>query len=91
MGVKGIGDVFCDHICVANTNPYRFVTKSLTLQRLKILVADQNIKVGRQGYIEYPVTTTTKTLILHNIDLADLWFQNDVASANVYLIGTTKD
>lgn len=90
MGKEGIGDVFCDHKKEAHTNPYRFVTQSLTLQRVNILVQTQAVHVGRQGNQCRPIAANGE-LELTNIDLADLWFKNDVASADVYLIGTTKD
>ena len=90
MGKEGIGDVFVDQRTEAHTTPYRFVNQSFTLQRLQIRTTGQNIRVGRQGKQVFPVKIGTP-LILHNIDLADLWFLNDVASAIVSLIGTTRD
>lgn len=90
MGKEGIGDVFCDHRCNNHTTPYRFVVHSLTLQRLKICVQSEAVHVGRLGNQCFPIAANS-SLIMTNIDLADLWFKNDVAEANVYLIGTTKD
>lgn len=90
MGKAGIGDVYVDQRANSHQNPYRFVMRSLTMQRIKIHT-DQDIKVGRQGRQLYPVTSTTP-LIMTNVDLADLWFKNDAdTTTTVTLIGTTKD
>jgi len=90
MGKEGIGDVYLDQRANSHQNPYRFATRSLTLQRVKIHT-DQDLKVGRQGRQLYPVTSSTP-LTLTNIDLADLWFKNDAdTKTTVTLIGTTKD
>lgn len=90
MGKEGIGDVFVDQIVVLSGEVKRFVSNSLTLQRLHIHVdASGSVLVGRQGRQLFPLANQTK--FLTNIDLADLYFKGNTTTSTVTLLGTTKD
>ena len=86
---KKVGDIYTAQKIVEDTLPYRFACRSYPLEHIKIHVETQAIYVGRQGYQVFPVAANG-SLELYNVDLADLWFRNAVASAKVSIIGTTK-
>lgn len=90
MGKVGIGDIYVDQKTAKKDIPMRFVTKSLTLQRIKICVTSNAAKVGRQGNQTFPIAASG-SLIMTNIDLADLYFKGNGGDATVDIIGTTKD
>ena len=96
MGTKGIGDVYCEQMTFSGPEPRRFVDKSLTLRELYIIVAGENCYIGRRGNIKFLIHDNTFWYslyhpVLHNVDLADLWFKPVSTSTVVTLIGTTKD
>lgn len=90
MGKEGIGDVYVDSITLSTGNPARFVTRSLTMRSVIIVSDSGDVVMGRQGNQVFPMTTDEE-YVLHNIDLADLYFRDDTATGTVYVIGTTKD
>lgn len=90
MGKEGIGDVYVDQKTVKQNISMRFINNSLTLQRIKICVVSHSVLVGRQGNQTYPIAASG-SLIMTNIDLADLWFKGVSGDAVVNILGTTKD
>lgn len=84
-----VGDVYTDYASFSHTNAFRLQTKEYKLERVSIYVSGTLIYVGTQSRQIYPVATT-KTLTLHNIDMADLWFKGDGNAEEVFIIGTTK-
>ena len=89
MDRREIGDVFVDYRNFSDTTPFRLQAHEHKFERIEIYVSGTFVFVGNQARQLYPVGNT-KTLILHNIDLADLWFKGDGNPESVYVIGTTK-
>jgi hypothetical protein len=88
--VKGeVGDVFVDYRSFSDTIPFRLQAHEYKLERIEIYVSGTIVYIGNPGRQLYPLANT-KTLILHNIDLADLWFKGDGNAEKVYVIGTTR-
>lgn len=90
MGKEGIGDVYVDSIKLVRYRPARFATHSLTMRSVIIVSDSAAVVMGRQGKQVFPMAASEE-YVLHNLDLADLYFRDDTATGTVYVIGTTRD
>lgn len=89
MDRQEVGDVFVDYRGFSDTTPFRLQAHEYKLERIEIYVAGTLVHIGTHARQIYPLANT-KSLVLHNIDLADLWFKGDGNAEKVYIIGTTK-
>jgi len=89
MALKGIGEVYVDKITLSSVIPQRFETSAYGLRDCIIIVKDHAVYFGRQGTQTYPVSADG-TLGLQCVDLADLYFRNQVSGSNatVHILGT---
>ena len=89
MGTKEIGDVFIDYRKFSDTNAFRLQEREYKFERIEIYVSGTIVYIGNSSRQLYPLANT-KSLVLHNIDLADLWFKGDGNAEEIFVIGTTK-
>lgn len=89
MGKGEVGDVYADYRSFSDTNAFRLQTREYKLERIEIAVEGTKVFIGNSARQLFPVTPTTN-LILHNIDLADLYFKGDGNAEELHVIGTTK-
>jgi hypothetical protein len=88
--VKGeVGDIYVDKFTVNSVNPFRLQNNEYKLERLQLYSDGGTILVGSRSRQVFPIPTTT-SLILHNVDLADLYVRILSGSSTLYVIGTTK-
>jgi len=84
-----VGDVYVDYRSFSDTNAFRLQTREYKLERIEAYVNGTVVYIGNIAHQPYPIAST-KSIILHNIDLADLWFKGDGNAELLYVIGTTK-
>ena len=89
MALKGIGEVYVNKITLTGTIAQRFENRAYGLQDCILVVKDYAVYYGRQGRQTYPVGADG-TIGLQMVDLADLWFVNQVSTGNatVHILGT---
>lgn len=89
MVLKGIGDVYLNDITLSGSIAKRFENVSLGLHDCVIIVKGHPVYFGRQGRQTYPVAANG-TFGLQLVDLADLYFRNQVSTNNatVHILGT---
>lgn len=89
MALKGIGEVYVNDIILSGSIAKRFESGSLGLHDCIVIVKDYAVYFGRQGRQTYPVAANG-TFGLHLVDLADLYFKNQVSANNatVHILGT---
>ena len=89
MALKGIGEVYVNKLTLSGTTPKRFEKSAYGLRDCILTVKNHAVFFGRQGSQTYPIGKDG-TGGLQRIDLADLYFKNQVFGddATVHILGT---